>query len=64
MFFCNWIVEDLNDVEDNDGAADNQWLSNFKSIDTGEDVDCVCAEDRKHAHVDVIQQADVDWCSH
>lgn len=62
MFFCDRIVDDLNDVKNDDGAGDDEGLSNLQAIDAGKDVDCVGAEHCKHPHVHVVKETDVD-CS-
>ncbi len=46
---------ELQQIEDDDGAGDKQGLTRLNAIDACKDVDGVCAEYRKHSHVDVVK---------
>ena len=46
---------DFNDVVDQDETGNDETLASFDAIDSGIDVDGVCAEDSKHAHINVIE---------
>lgn len=45
----------LKQVEEDDGARDEQGLSRLDAVDPCQDVDGVGAEHGQHAHVDVVQ---------
>lgn len=60
MFLRNWLVYNLNHIEWDDRTGDDNCLSNFKTIDACENVDCVRAKHRQHAHVDVIKNSNID----
>jgi hypothetical protein len=49
----------LNNVEHSDAARNHQRLANFHSVDAGNDVDGICAENHQRCHVDVVERANV-----
>ena len=51
------INDDFNDIVDHDKAADNEALSDFKSIDSSMNVDSISAENCDVSHVKVINVA-------
>ena len=46
---------ELQQVEEDDGARDEEGLSRLDAVDPGQDVDGVGAEHSQHAHVNVVQ---------
>lgn len=45
----------LQQVEEDDGAGDEQGLTWLDAVDACKDVDGICAEHCKHSHVDVVE---------
>lgn len=45
----------LQQVEDDDGAGNEQSLARLDAIDAGENVDGVSAEHSQHPHVDIVE---------
>lgn len=48
-------TSELQQVEDDDGARDEQGLTRLDAIDSSQDIDGVGAEDCEHSHVDVVE---------
>ena len=46
---------ELQQVENDDGAGDEQGLTWLDAVDAGQDVDGICAEYCEHPHVDVVE---------
>ena len=42
-------------VEDDDAESDNDALPNLQTVDPGQDVDGVGAEDGQETHVDIVE---------
>ena len=52
-----WLVDnDLNDIVNHDEATDYETLSDFKAVNTGVNIDSICAEDCDVAHVEVVEE--------
>lgn len=46
---------ELQQVEDDDGAGDEQSLARLDAIDAGENVDGISAEHSEHPHIDIVE---------
>ena len=57
MYECH--TTQLAEVVSYDGKADDESLARLESIDSSQDVDRVGAEDREHAHINIVQGPDV-----
>ena len=60
LVYSSWLTAgpltmELKQVEEDDGARDEQGLSWLNAVDPSQDVDGVCAEHSQHAHVNVVQ---------
>ena len=55
-----WLFSKQKISDHHDGRCNDDGLSDLQTIDSGQNVDRVRTEDRQHAHVDVVQQAQVN----
>lgn len=49
------LTIELQDVEDDDGAGDEEGLPGLDAIDPSQDVDSIRAEHSQHSHIYIIQ---------
>ena len=47
-------------IEDDNTDGDDDALTNLETVDTRQDIDGVSAEDRQEAHVDVVEDAQLE----
>jgi len=57
LVFLSLLISDLNDIVDYNKASNDERLAHFNTIDACVDVNCVRAEDRDVAHIDVVQNS-------
>lgn len=56
-YTCQGLTIELQYIEDDDGAGDEEGLPRLDAIDPGQDVDGVRAEDSQHSHIYIIQDS-------
>lgn len=59
VIVTQWTVE-LLEIEDDDGAGNDNGLAHLDAIDAGQDVDGVGTKDGQHAHVDIVEETQVN----